>query len=125
MEPIRTTRAHLEHAISRHGGNRAAISRSEGWSLNTVRRLLREHGLEPTADAAALVAARPGPRTMTPAEARATERARILAALAEGTVAEAAATLDMPIATLYRRKAAYGITRDEVEALRQAQPSST
>lgn len=110
MEPIRTTTPRLLRLLTRLGGNRAAISRATGWSLNTVRRLLREHGLERIADEHALRSRRSGPRRQASAEAIDSERQRISQALQQRTDAEAAAALGMPIATFYRRLAAYGLT---------------
>lgn len=111
MEPIRTTTPRLLRLLARYGGNRAALSRATGWSLNTVRRLLREHGLERTADEMALRSGRSGPRRQAGAEALAGERQRLAAALEAGSDALAAKRLGMSIATFYRRKAAYGLTR--------------
>lgn len=109
MEPIRSTPLRLSRLVVRHGGNRAAIARATGWSLNTVRRLLRLHGLERLADEHALRSRRPGPRRQSAAEA-AEERQRIAEATSRGTDAQAAASLGMPIATFYRRLAAYGLS---------------
>lgn len=112
MRPLEVPRSAVEHAIARHDGNRTAMAGTLGLSLNTIRRLINLYGLGPTADAAAASARRPGPRRRAPEEALALEREQILAALAAGTDTE------LPHATLYRRIAEYGITKDEVEAYR-------
>lgn len=68
MHPIEVPRSRLERLVVRHHGNRAAISRASGYSLNTIRRLLRLHGLEQRADELALAARRSGPRRRAEAE---------------------------------------------------------
>ena len=108
MHPIQVSRARLERLVVRHHGNRAAISRASGYSLNTIRRLLRLHGLEQRADELALAARRSGPRRLAPLGPE--ERSAVARALSKGTVAQAARALGMSVATLYRRKAAMGIS---------------
>lgn len=125
MPPLTIPVDTVRHALARHGGNRTRAADDIGVSSNTLRKFVQRYDLTAEADNAALSANRPGPRVKASDEAMAIERDRLLLALAQGNAAQAAKSLEMTVATLYRRRREFDITREEIAAMRLSTRSTT
>ena len=125
MPPLTLPVEAVRHALARHGGNRTRAAGDIGVSTNTLRKFVQRYELTAEADDAALSTSRPGPRAKASDEARAIARERLLLALAQGNAAQAAEALEMTVATLYRRRREFDITRDEIAAVRLSTRSTT